>query len=89
MRNSYSLLILRMRLGCNLRGGKRAVELIDEGKVIEEVDDRITPLVGFGSTGIVGIRRVDGVEVDVEEEDGAGAGGGVGAFDGVDGGAGV
>ncbi len=64
------------------------MELIDEGKVIEEVDDRITPLVGFGSTGIVGIRRVDGVEVDVEEEDG-GCGGGVGAFDGVDGGAGV
>ncbi len=63
------------------------MELIEEGKVIDEVEDRITPLVGFGSTGIVGIRRADGVEVDIEDE--GGGGGGDGAFDGVGGTAGV
>lgn len=68
-----------MRLGCNLRGGKRAVELIEEGNVMDEVDERITPLLGLGSTGIVGIRRVFGVDTGVGEGALAAGGGGAGA----------
>ncbi len=70
------------------------MELMEEGKVIEEVEDRITPLVGFGSTGMAGIRRVVGAEVDVdveeeEEEGGGGSGVGVGVGDGAFAGTGV
>ena len=73
------------------------MELIDEGNVIEDVDDRITPFVGLGSTGMVGIRRADGVGAEVcgvavaVVVGGSGGGGGDGALDidGVSAGAGV
>lgn len=37
------------------------MELMDDGKVIDEVDERMVPFVGLGSMGMVGIRRTVGV----------------------------
>ena len=55
------MLIFRTRFDCSFKGGNKAVELMEDGRVMEEVDERMVPFVGLGSTGIVGIRRTVGV----------------------------